>query len=106
MRRLPIMCLRAMVIAVATWWLSSIATAGQAEPLEQLPAGVQVLRLDVYPASISLQHRFDDAQMLVFGELTTGERIDVTRMVTVHQTPELVNISQHGHVLRGTLGYR
>lgn len=104
MRRLPIMFCQALVIATATCWLSSTATADQAEPLEQLPAGSQVLRLDVYPASISLQHRFDDAQMLVFGELTTGERIDVTRMVTFEQTPELVEISQHGHVRAANSG--
>lgn len=104
MCKLPATFSRAVALAVATCWLSGIATANQAEPLEQLPAGAQVLRLDVYPASIALHHRFDDAQLLVFAELTTGERIDVTRMVTFGQTPELVEISQHGHVLAATSG--
>ncbi len=95
---------RAVVFAIATCWLANHATAAQTEALEQLPEGAQVLRLDVYPASISLQHRFDDAQLMVFAELTTGERIDVTRIVAFQQTPELVKISSHGHVRAATSG--
>ena len=60
---------------------------------ERLPDGVQVLRLDVVPASIELVHRYDARQILVFGELTNGQRADVTRMVTVEQEPELLAVS-------------
>ncbi len=104
MFRLPTTLSRAVVFAVATGWLACTAAAASTEALEQLPEGAQVLRLDVYPASIALQHRFDDAQLLVFAELTTGERIDVTRIVAFQQTPKLVDISPHGHVRATTSG--
>jgi len=95
---------RAVVFAIVACWLSGSATAATTEDPEQIPQGAQVLRLDVYPSSISLHHRFDDAQLLVFAELTTGERIDVTRIVEFGQTPKLVDISPHGHVRAAASG--
>ncbi|MBX7167506.1 MAG: DUF1553 domain-containing protein [Pirellulales bacterium] len=84
------------------FWLlaaAAICSPGLAGAKENLPEGAAVVRLDVQPASIQLGNRYDYAQLLVFGELTNGQRLDVTRMVDVQAAPaELVTVSERGLV--------
>src|SRR5678816_2326043 len=48
---------------------------------EQLPAGLNVVSMEVKPAAVELKHEFDYRQVLVTGKLSTGESVDLTRMV-------------------------
>ncbi|MBM4005253.1 MAG: DUF1553 domain-containing protein [Planctomycetes bacterium] len=48
---------------------------------ESLPEGMLVEKLLVHPAEMELRGRFDYRQLLVTGKLTSGELVDLTRMV-------------------------
>ncbi len=63
---------------------------------EQLAAGMQLVSLTVHPAEIVFDDRFDYSQVLVTGELSTGERLDVTRMVACQAPTDLVEVSPQG----------
>jgi hypothetical protein len=72
-----------------------IQTARADEPAaapEKLPDGAQLASLEVAPAAITLPHKYAYAQLLVTGVLTTGERVDVTRMATI-EAPTCVAVA-------------
>jgi hypothetical protein len=70
-----------------------VLLAGQSAVAEEpLPPGTELVKVEAVPSSISLSHAFDYRQILLFGELSDGSRIDVTRMATV-QAPEFVELS-------------
>ncbi|RYD33236.1 MAG: hypothetical protein EOP86_13855 [Verrucomicrobiaceae bacterium] len=51
---------------------------------EQLPAGAEIVKLTVEPASIDFTKSTDFAQILVTAELKGGAALDVTRLVEYH----------------------
>ena len=65
---------------------------------EPLPPGMKVVKVEAQPAAITLKHRFDYAQLLLTGQLETGERIDVTRMARIDGPAHLVRVSPTGLV--------
>ena len=71
--------------------------AGAVHAQEKLPPGARVVRLEAFPASIALKQPFDYAQVLLTGQLNTGERIDVTRLATA-DVPKAVKMSPTGLV--------
>src|SRR5437870_5485839 len=74
------------------------AAVGEVPAQEKLPAGARVVRVEVEPMKVELKHRYDCRQILLTGQLETGERIDVTRMATIASPADLVKISATGLV--------
>jgi hypothetical protein len=60
----------------------SLTTLAQAAA-EKLPAGAKIAKLDARPAQIALSSPFEYSQLVLTGVLTSGERIDVTRMAAI-----------------------
>jgi hypothetical protein len=65
---------------------------------EQLPAGAKLVAIEVVPAAINLDNRYEYAQLLLTGVLEGGERQDVTRMARIEPTAPVVGISPMGQV--------
>ena len=82
--------------------ISSFATgpAAQAVTKDKFLAAVpkKVTKITVHPTSVELEHRFDYRQLLFTGTLTTGEEIDITRMVKQTQSCGAVDVSGRGLV--------
>ncbi len=68
------------------------------EETETLPKGSKLVRIEAEPASIHLNNRFAYNQLLVFGTLDSGDRVDVTRMVETSLDSALVDVSPTGLV--------
>jgi hypothetical protein len=62
---------------------------------EKLPPGAKLVKIEAQPARIELKNPYDYAQLLLTGQLASGERIDVTRMVRF-DVPALVRIGTTG----------
>jgi hypothetical protein len=75
-----------------------VACGAAAEAPEGLPAAAKLLRIEAQPASIALRHAYDYRQVLLTGQLESGERIDVTRIARVEISNHIVNISPRGLV--------
>ena len=65
---------------------------------EQLPAGRTLVRIETLPAALELKHPYDYRQLLLTGELNTGERVDVTRLAQPLTPDALVSLSATGIV--------
>lgn len=76
--------------------LACIATPLAATPLEKLPEGLHLASVEITPEAVELSHPFDYRQLLVTGRLAGGERVDLTRMITIEGEPVVVSISDEG----------
>jgi WD40 repeat protein len=65
---------------------------------EALPEGAQLASLEVQPAEIDLAGKFDYVQLLVTAVLSSGERVDATRMVGPGLSADIVSLSPTGLV--------
>jgi len=65
---------------------------------EKLPAGAKVVRIEVQPAAVSLGNPYEYAQLLLIGQLESGERIDVTRMAKLEAPAGVIKIGPTGIV--------
>lgn len=65
---------------------------------EKLPDGRSLVRIEVTPASVELKTPYDYRQLLVTGELDSGERVDVTRLVQAEVPEAIVSVSPTGQV--------
>jgi hypothetical protein len=65
---------------------------------EKLPANLKVVKIEAQPASIILHGPFAYAQLLLTGQLQTGERIDVTRAARIDAPANLVRLAPTGLV--------
>ncbi|HLJ96217.1 MAG TPA: DUF1549 domain-containing protein [Gemmataceae bacterium] len=74
------------------------AGGAAAQDPEQLPPGANLIRMEAQPTSIVLKHPYDYRQLLLTGQLESGERIDVTRMAHIEISPKLASISARGLV--------
>ena len=68
----------------------------EAVETETLPQGVSLASLVVQPSEIRLSNRFAYVQLLITGKLTSGETIDVTRMVEPSLSADFVEVSRSG----------
>ena len=70
------------------------------EPVEteSLAEGETIAAIEVQPTSITIDRPFDTAQFLVTGRLTSGDRLDVTRIVQTTLSGDAVAISPSGLV--------
>jgi len=65
---------------------------------ETLPAGATVAALEVQPQKVVLTSPFAYAQLIVTAKLSTGDAVDVTRMVEAKPSAEVVAFSRSGLV--------
>src|SRR3954447_23295948 len=65
---------------------------------EKLPPNVQVIRLETHPTAIDLKNPFEYSQLLVTGQLSSGEKIDVTRMAQIEAPAAVAKVSPTGLV--------
>ncbi len=70
----------------------------EAVETESLPKGAKLVALKVEPASINLTNRFAYAQVLISGQLESGDLIDVTRMVEMKGTNGIAEVTRSGQV--------
>lgn len=71
---------------------------------EALPTGTQLTALEVTPQSVELHGQYDYVQLLVTGILNSGDRVDVTRMVSFSTSTDAANVSPLGRVTYHTAG--
>jgi len=69
------------------------APAAWASPQEPLPAGAQVVSLEVHPPQLALEGKYGYAQVLVAAQLASGDTLDVTRMVEATASGDLAEVS-------------
>jgi hypothetical protein len=75
-----------------------VAVAAGARAQEQLPPTMKVVKLEAQPAAVTLKGPFDYVQLLLVGQLESGERIDVTRIAHVSAPSNLVRLTATGQV--------
>jgi len=78
----------------------SAAARGQApmNPGEKLPPGAKLIRIESNPDRVTLTTPFACAQLLLTGVLSSGERLDVTRMARLDGPAALVTLTERGLV--------
>ncbi|MFT5525468.1 MAG: WD40 repeat protein, partial [Pirellulaceae bacterium] len=77
--------------------LTNAASTTARETLS-LPDGLELESIVAFPESIQLKHRFDYRQLLLTGRLTSGEQIDLTRIMKLAQPVDSVIVSPTGVV--------
>ncbi len=82
---------------------ATVASVGQREndrtlSEEQLPQGAEVVELVIQPAAIELNRSTAYVQTIVSAKLSTGDLVDVTRIVKLETTAPEVKISNTGLV--------
>ena len=70
----------------------------EAVETETLPKAAKLVALKVEPSAVNLTNRFAYAQLLVSGQLESGDLIDVTRMVEIKANDGLVEVNRAGLV--------
>src|SRR5262249_7331696 len=68
-------------------------------PSESLPPNATIAQLTVQPSSITLNDSGDYVQLLVNGQLESGESVDVTRLVKAESPDAVVKVAASGLVL-------
>ncbi|HEX7447106.1 MAG TPA: DUF1549 domain-containing protein, partial [Pirellulales bacterium] len=86
------------LLIIATLFSPVWAEEAAGRKPEQLPEGRSLVRIEAQPASVELKHRYDYRQLLLTGELNTGERVDVTRLAQPLAPEGLVTLSPTGIV--------
>jgi hypothetical protein len=80
------------------WTLAALALmTGSVTAQEKLLPGAKVVKLEAAPASITLKSPFEYCQVLVTGVLSTGEKVDVTRVAKAEPSAQ-VSITPTGVV--------
>ncbi|HEX7377953.1 MAG TPA: DUF1549 and DUF1553 domain-containing protein [Pirellulales bacterium] len=92
-----VLLLLALACAAPAFAAAAAGRAPETVP-ETVPAGRTLLRIEVTPAAIELKHPYDYRQLLVTGELDSGERVDVTRLVRSEVPEAVVSLSPAGQV--------
>ncbi len=66
--------------------------------VEALPAGAQVVSLDVQPAKVVLTGKYEAAQLVVTAKLASGDSADVTRIAKFQLDETLAEVTPLGQV--------
>jgi hypothetical protein len=98
MKKLNSVGRKSWTIAVA---LGSLVAGLQTPPPSaradaKLPPGATIVRVEAHPASITLQNPHAYRQLLLTGQLNTGDRVDLTRMAQLDKPSGLVSVSPQG----------
>src|SRR5262249_23632468 len=68
------------------------------EVREKLPPGSKLLRIEARPTPIALKNPYEYSQLILTGQLDSGDKIDVTRMAQLQAPANLVKVSPTGIV--------
>ena len=83
-----------LVAAIAALFLSTNQVQAESDPNFEDYLRKHLAKIEVQPTQVELTHKFDYRQILVTATLTSGETVDVTRMVTVDATAsDVVEVS-------------
>ncbi|HEX5272900.1 MAG TPA: DUF1549 domain-containing protein [Gemmataceae bacterium] len=85
------------ILSAAALLAAAVLFSPAARADEALPPGTKVVKLEAQPASVTLKGPFDYVQLLLVGQLDSGDRIDVTRMAT-REVNNFVKLSPTGQV--------
>ena len=85
-------------LVFATRGVSAAEPAADLAAREELPEGITVTRLEAYPAEVSLDSPYAYAQIVVTGLMPSGDRVDVTRMVSASSDGAVVEVTPRGQV--------
>ncbi|HEY1066336.1 MAG TPA: DUF1549 domain-containing protein, partial [Pirellulales bacterium] len=66
------------------------------QPAEAVPAGLEIVTLEIAPTNIELKNRFEYRQLLVTGVAASGERIDLTRTASFAKPDDVVTLAPTG----------
>src|SRR3712207_5619402 len=94
MARTPIFFIAATLLITAgfTAARANALQASAASVAETLPDGAVVTGLEVQPARIDFESKYDAAQLIVLARLGSGELADVTRMANIRATGEVAEV--------------
>jgi hypothetical protein len=70
----------------------------KAPVMEALPAGAQIISLDVQPEKIAIAGKYEAAQIVVTAKLASGELADVTRIAKLVLDGETAEVNASGQV--------
>ena len=60
---------------------------------ERVPEGLVLKSMSIWPEKIELQNQFAKSQLLITGQLETGERVDLTRLAKLTSASEHVKVT-------------
>jgi len=83
------------------------AEMAKAPVVETLPAGAQIVSLDVQPAQVVISGKYEAAQLVITAKLATGELADVTRIAKLSADGGVAEVTATGQVkpLRNGAGH-
>jgi hypothetical protein len=88
---------RALLCGLVSLGLALSASAALAAPGdEKLPPGAKVVRIEAQPAAVTLKHPFDYVEVLLTAQLSTGDRVDVTRLARLETPTPVVKRASNG----------
>lgn len=87
-----------LLLLWSVMWLSHGAGAAvdafaEAPTREQLPEGLVIESVSVWPEKVMLDRPWQAAQILLTGQLASGETVDLTRMAVLRSEPTTVRVS-------------
>ena len=83
---------------------SSLLPGQEDAAVESLPEGLTIESIEIFPKSIELKNSQDYRQILILGNLESGQIADLTRMTNVEGNPQHVLVSQDGQVTPQSVG--
>ena len=75
------------------------ASSMDSSPAEQLPAGAQVVALEVQPDAIRLGSRNEYVQLLATARLASGDAVDVTRLASFKISSRKAEVTRGGRLI-------
>src|SRR6516225_7857077 len=78
---------RYLLATLTIAWFASAAPAD--EPGEKLPSDAKIVKLVAQPTQIDLKTPFEYTQLVLTGQLDTGEQLDVTRLAKLEAPPQV-----------------
>ena len=83
---------------------TSLLPAQEDAVVESLPEGLTIESIEIFPKSIELKNSQDYRQILILGNLESGQIADLTRMTSIEGNPQHVQVSQDGQITPQSVG--
>ncbi len=99
MKKIALLLAALPVLGSATLLANALTPEMAKAPVpETLPAGAQVVSLDVQPAKIVINGRYETAQIVVTAKLASGDSVDVTRLAKLQSVGAVAEVTPLGQV--------
>jgi hypothetical protein len=87
------------VLGSASAWANALTPEMSKTPApEALPAGANIVALEVQPTKVELSGKYEAAQLIVTARLASGDAIDVTRLAKLGIDGGVAAVSPSGQV--------